>query len=78
MLFKDISILGHLVQWSRIICAISEEGIMRNISVNYFEFRPVVQEITLMTILFSGVKPFMQFWLSIYEEPYCEIIINLD
>ena len=35
---------GPYVQRSRTICAILVEGIMKNNSVNYFEFGPVVQE----------------------------------
>ena len=37
MLFKDISILALVgIQRSRMVCAILVEGIMRNISVNFF------------------------------------------
>ena len=43
MLFKNISYL-QLWQWSGTICAILVEGVMRNNSVNYFEFGQVVQE----------------------------------
>ena len=42
MSFKDISYLElwqPFVQWSGTICANLVEGIMRNNSVNYFEFR---------------------------------------
>ena len=35
---------GPPVQWHRTIYAIFVKGIMRNNSVNYFEFKPVVQE----------------------------------
>ena len=35
---------GPFVQCSGTICAILVKGIMRNNSVNYFEFGPVVQE----------------------------------
>ena len=39
MSFKDISIYssdGHFVQWSKTVCAIMVEGIMRNISMESF------------------------------------------
>ena len=47
MLFIDISIFssgGHFVQQRKTFCAISVEGIIRNISVKLFEFWSVVQE----------------------------------
>ena len=47
MLYKYISIFssgGHFVQHSRTVCAIFVEVIMRNSSVNYFDFGPVVQK----------------------------------
>ena len=39
MSFKDISIsssCGNVVQWSRMICAVVVEGIIRNISMYFF------------------------------------------
>ena len=45
--FKDNSYLELwqlFVLWSRTICAIFVEYIMRNNSENFFEFGPVVQE----------------------------------
>ena len=44
MSFKDISNLELQSQPSGTICAIMVEGNMRNNSVKYFEFGPVVQE----------------------------------
>ena len=46
------------------------EGIIRNISLNYFEFVPLVQDMSFKTFLptvpvaflFGRAKPFMQFW----------------
>ena len=35
---------GPFVHRSVTICAIFVEGIMRDISVNFFEFRPVLQD----------------------------------
>ena len=53
MSFKDISYLelwGPFVQQRKIICAISIEGIMRNISVKLFSFGQVFQDIALKEI----------------------------
>ena len=43
MSFKDLSSGSPLVQKSGTICAILVGGIMRNNSVNFFEFGPLVQ-----------------------------------
>ena len=68
MLFKDISILALVgIQRSRMVCAILVEGIMRNISVNFFQILvsrsgDVVKVLflALVAILFSGAKPFVK------------------
>ena len=51
MLFKHIFIfsLWPVCSASRNSCAILVEGIMRNISLNYFEFLPVVQDISILS-----------------------------
>ena len=41
---------GHFVRQSGSILAIFVEGVMRNISVNYFELGPVIQ------LLLNGIK----------------------
>ena len=53
MPFKDISYLElwqPLIRRSKTIYAILVEGIMRNIFGNYFEYGPVVQEMSFKDI----------------------------
>ena len=59
---------GHFAQRSRTVCAILVEGIIRNISLNYFKFGPVVQKVmslktllALAAILISKAERFVQF-----------------
>ena len=62
---------GSFVQQTGTICAILVDGIMTNNSVNFKKkIRPLVQEEmpfkdilsgALAALLFSGVKPFVQF-----------------
>ena len=60
MSFKDISYLElwwPFLHQSGTISAILEEGIMRNNSVNFFEFGPVVQE----EMLFKDIS-YLELW----------------
>ena len=34
-------------------------------------------KIFLLTVLFSGAKRFVQFWLRIIEEYFCKLFLNL-
>ena len=52
---------------SRIICAILVEGIMRTNSLKYFEFGPVVQEISFKRVfIWSSGSPPVQWSRTIY------------
>ena len=93
MSFKDISYLelwwpGPFVQWREHICAVLNQGIIRNISMNYIEFGPVVQEEmsfkyflsrALAALLFGVVEPFMQFLVvCIMRNNSVKLFFNLD
>ena len=90
MSFKDVSYLEPwwpFVQPSGTICANLVEGIMRTILRNYFEFRPVVQEMSFKDISYLELwRPFCSveqnqlcnFNRGYQEEQFCEIILKLD
>ena len=66
MSFEDISNLElwqPVFRWIKTICANLVEGIMRNISVKLFEFRPVVQE----KMLFKD-NSHLELW-----RPFCSV-----
>ena len=78
---------GPRVQWSKTIYAIVKEGIIGNIHVKLCENGPVVQEMSFTNISYLGlVLPFCSvernhlcnFGKGLYEEQFCEIILNLD
>ena len=77
MLFKDISYLELMqpfVQWSRTICAMLVEGIMRNNSVKLFEFGPVVQE----EMPFENIS-YLELWrpfCSVERKHVCNILVE--
>ena len=50
-LFKDISYLELWQPFCSVECAILVEGFIRNNSVKYFEFGPVVQQISFKRFL---------------------------
>ena len=70
MSFKDISHLLELrrpfVLWSRTICAILVKGIKGTILFNYFEFGPVVNEMSFKDI------SYLELWM-----PFCMAEQNL-
>ena len=68
------------------VCVIVVEGIMRNISVNYYyEFGQVNKEevsfrdisLALVALLFSERNSLCNCARRYYEEQFCEIIMNL-
>ena len=70
--FSIFSFGGHCVQQSKMILSILIEGQQRSTSVNYFEIRPLAQEMSFKVFLFcffssgvnffSGAERFEQFW----------------
>ena len=68
MLFKDIPYLEFWQPlWTETICAILEEGIMRNNPVKYFEYRPMVQE----EMRFKCIS-YLKLW-----QPFCNSVCNI-
>ena len=71
--FSNMKLWQHFVQHSGIFCATLIEGIMRNNSVKYFEFGPVLQEkvpLTMFLVWKSG-GPFV-----LQSKTICAILVE--
>ena len=84
----------NLNQWFRrcclktFLCAILVKGILGTILLNYFEFGPVVQEMSFKIISYLELllsrfcsaehNHLYNFSRGHHEEQFCEIVLNLD